>query len=220
MRVSESNAQLTRLSRRLRSYFAVVAVPRGTERSSRVSRSRNIGDSLRRLFEAARSTDRTQRYRKRYRYTRTIAVVIEFLIRMPSCRLIRLGQFSFRFLRFEVYHAVSFSCADRSHLMANILVDAIPRFWNVQRVALAVIPRNRGVSVPRSATSSARRRAILRKLPFGSAACAVERGSIGRPLCISACVDLGPCSPRFKVIEQSTDARRPARRSLRALLAS
>jgi hypothetical protein len=73
-----------RLFRLLRSYFDVVAVPRETERSSRVPRSRNNGDSFRGLFEAAQSTDRTQRYRKplRARYTRMIALIVELLIRI------------------------------------------------------------------------------------------------------------------------------------------
>jgi hypothetical protein len=123
-----------RLFRRLRSYFDVVAVPRETERSSRVPRSRNNGDSFRGLFEAAQSTDRTQRYRKplRARYTRMIALIVELLIRIDRW-FNRLSKFSFCFLRFDVYHAVSFSCADRNHVMANILVDATPRFWSVQR---------------------------------------------------------------------------------------
>jgi hypothetical protein len=73
-----------RLFRRLRSYFDVVAVPRDTERSSRVPCSQNNGDSFRGLFEAAQSTDRTQRYRKplRARYTRMIALIVELLIRI------------------------------------------------------------------------------------------------------------------------------------------
>lgn len=87
MRTSESNAQLMRLFRRLRSYFAVVAVPRETGRSPRVSLSRNNGGSFRRLFEAAQSTDRTQRYRKplRARYARMIALVVELLIHIDGC---------------------------------------------------------------------------------------------------------------------------------------
>jgi hypothetical protein len=179
-----------RLFRRLRSYFDVVAVPRETERSSRVPCSQNNGDSFRGLFEAAQSTDRTQRYRKplRARYTRMIAPVVELLIRIDRW-FNRLSKFSFCFLRFDVYHAVSFSCADRNHVMANILVDATPRFWSVQRVALAAARPRRLRSTQRYVL-----RAILRKLPFGCTACAVERGSIGWPLCFSAYVDLGPCS--------------------------
>jgi hypothetical protein len=79
--------QLMRLFRRLRSYFAIVAVPRETERSSRISRGRNIGDSFRRLFGAPQSTDRTQRYRQllRARYTRMIVPIVELLIRIDRC---------------------------------------------------------------------------------------------------------------------------------------
>lgn len=215
MRTSESNLQLMRLFRRLRSYFAVVAVPRETERSPRVSLSRNNGGSFRRLFEAAQSTDRTQRYRKplRARYARMIALVVELLILIDGCfnspqsiqflfpafRCLSRGLFSLR--RSGPRNGQNSRRRDSTVLErpARSPCGAQPRrLWSTQRYVL---------------------RAILRKLPFGSTACAVERGSIDWPLCISAYVDLGPRSPRLAVIGQSIDATRPAWRSLRALLA-